>query len=115
LRLISPTVNNSGDSYEWFSDWFAACYRQRDIEGGCDVETIDVWNVHGYRCSENWWRVQYEGDDSVFFERMQEEIEAKLTEEELDTIDVHDYLTSREIWVTEFNCNQDGDCPTSEE
>lgn len=46
---------------------------------------------------------------------MQEEIEAKLTEEELDTIDVHDYLTSREIWVTEFNCNQDGDCPTSEE
>ena len=57
LTLVSPTTGVTKGKMEWLGAMLLACWNQRSM--GCDVESIQAFSVHDYKCGESYWRSNY--------------------------------------------------------
>jgi hypothetical protein len=101
LTLVSPTTGVTKGKLEWLGDMILACWSQRSK--GCDVETIKVFSVHDYKCSEAYWRSNY-GTNGTFQKNLKAYLNAGAGQLGRDW---STFVDTRPIWVTETNCNGD--------
>lgn len=104
LTLVSPTTGVTKGKLEWMGDMLKACWKDRSR--GCDVETIQAFSVHDYKCSETYWSENY-GRNGTF----QTNLKAYLGGADKDW---KAYVDARPIWVTETNCNGDYGFPPTQ-
>lgn len=110
LQLVSPTTNRQ--KTDWMANFIKACYANRnDEENPCDVNSIKKFSIHDYNCSENYWRRNYGGVHPKSFQQL---LIKKLKVIEDPEINWTDYVNKRPLWVTETNCNWEGDTPDQE-
>ena len=114
LTLVSPTTGVTKGKMEWLGAMLLACWNQRSM--GCDVESIQAFSVHDYKCGESYWRSNY-GVNGTF----QQTLKAYLTSAAGGSgsgsgsrKDWGAYVDARRIWVTETNCNGDYGFPPTQ-
>ena len=107
LKLVSPTSIMKGDKASWIADFFKGCWELRDAEENhCDVNTIEVFNIHHYSCVYKHYYEAYDlipDDQDNFYGYLI----AQLTDpawEGHDQNDWEEWVLSRPIWVTETSC-----------
>lgn len=114
LKFISPTLMNNDKKAIWNPKMFALCYAYRnDHEYPCNVEDIKVLSIHFYICDAGWWPREFKKLFDYNLEKLEQlipEYSAKLGTKEKAEFDKDywkQYLESRELWVTEYNCGVD--------
>ena len=65
VKLVSPTTGVEPQKLEWLGNMLVACWSQRGLSPGCDVETVAAFSVHDYKCGEQYWRSNY-GTNGIF-------------------------------------------------
>lgn len=109
LELVSMTTRYKKEP--WMVTFLHTCWALReDPDYPCDVHSISAWAIHNYTCSERMWNRRYGGTHSNSY---QQRLIRLLGEGE--GIDWAEYVLSKQLWVTETNCNWDGDEPDAEE
>ena len=77
LELVSPSFNQGDRAVKWFADFLKSCYDKRDDETNhCDIDLITKIAIHNYDCRESYWGETYNGENSLFYKLMGEELEA---------------------------------------
>lgn len=114
LKLITPTVNNGfckdhsyGCQYmgTWLAKFLQKCYDARDDkEYPCDVDQIKGVSYHGYECFEKFWTDKFTPGTGTFIKDMKTQMKGYGG----DGYNWDNWVDSRKLWVTEFNCNNDG-------
>ena len=110
LTLVSPTTIMKADKASWFADFLKGCWELRDAEENhCDVETIEIFNIHHYSCVEKHYYDAYD-PDPVNKKNFYGYLISKLTDPEWeghDQFDWESWIMDRPIWVTETSCQAD--------
>ena len=109
LKLVSSTTIQVNDKADWMGDFFKHCWELRDAEVPCDVETVEVLNIHHYSCYYDDYINKYSNtstdEDSFYWYLINH-----LTDPEWeghDQFDWETFILSRPIWITETSCNAD--------
>jgi len=106
LGLVSCTTGYSSNKKRWTAGFIKACWDMRDDpDTPCDVDKIEAWSVHDYKCQQS--RVDAELVDYAWHHDVADQVKALGAEGK----DWRKFMTDRPIWVTEHNCNWDGDMP----
>ena len=100
LELVSPSSNQGDNAVIWLADFLKSCYDKRnDEQNYCNIELITKIAIHNYDCRESYWEETYNGENSLFYKLMGEQLGTYG-----DKLDWMDYLLARPLWVTETNC-----------
>ena len=109
LTLVSPTTGVEKNKLHWLGNMILECWAQRNQ--GCDVDSMAAFSVHDYKCGETYWRDNY-GKQGVFQTTLKKFLYQGVSRE-LNNTEKNwtAYVDSRQIWVTETNCNGDTGWP----
>tara|TARA_B110001452_G_C15240223_1_gene429338 strand:+ start:3560 stop:4279 length:720 start_codon:yes stop_codon:yes gene_type:complete len=104
LILVSPTVRR-GTGYRGNARWFAELVAACEARAACDIDRIQVLDLHFYRCNVDAWT----GTDGIL-----EETKADLISE-IQTLanatrgpyQWYRWVTDRVFWVSEMSCESE--------
>lgn len=110
LSLVSPTTGVETKKLVWLAQFLMACLDLGKQDGSCDVQSVAAFSVHDYKCAGAYWKDNY-GDarEGAFQRKLVKALGGH------GDFDWAEYVASRPIWVTETNCNGDGDQPGYQE
>ena len=108
VKLVSPTTGVEPEKLEWLGNMLVACWSQRGLSPGCDVETVAAFSVHDYKCGEQYWRSNY-GTNGIFQTKLKRFLSSTAAGRGKDWAT---FVDTRSIWVTETNCNGDNGFPS---
>jgi hypothetical protein len=104
LRLVSPTVRQGrGPNQEatWFASFVAAC----EALDGCDVDKIEVFDLHYYHCAERKWV----GETGVLRQTRLDLIhELTIQATTRTSAEWTEWVQGRPYIVSETSCEQEG-------
>jgi hypothetical protein len=110
LQLVSATATAGGDGLDVLKFFLMRCWDFRnDTSSPCDVQKISAFAIHSYECRERVWEENFNPSGGIFRSSL---VKA------LGGYGGHDwagFVNSRPLWITETNCNWDGDTPGSKE
>lgn len=111
LSLVTPTISQGtcrqhayGCRYTgtWYANFLKACWDRREsAEYPCNVEKIAAVSVHLYKCMEDSWTSMFRPGTGQFFKDMKAQMK------DYGGRSWDEFIDSRKIWVTEFNCDDD--------
>jgi hypothetical protein len=109
LQLVSATATAKGDGLDVLKFFLMRCWDQRnDTEFPCNVSKVHAFAIHEYNCKASVWEDDFKAAGTF----RQTLVKA------LGTYGGQDWKTfvhNRSFWITETNCNWDGDNPGSTE
>lgn len=106
INLISPTTKSAGGDntkFNWLVDFLGFCH----IDSACTVDKIRKIALHEYNCSESFWQNNYGGSNQYRLD-LRYNLNTRYPGYNWD-----DWVNTRELWVTETNCNQGGPAATT--
>jgi hypothetical protein len=93
LSLVSPTIDMRPEvSHTWFAEFLKKC-----VDHGCDLKQIKKISLHLYQCQPKTWQHKVDEDG------IKKSVISLLNG--YKGLNWEGYIMSREIWVTETNCN----------
>lgn len=85
------------------ADFLMACYDQKDDDDyPCDYTTISRFNIHNYHCSEDYINETW-GPNGSFLKKLKNQLGT------YGGVDWDTFVSTTPYWLTETNCNWDGD------
>lgn len=106
LRIVTATATENNVDILAFQ--LKRCWDHRASDEPCDVELIHAFNMHNYNCKQSFWESHY-SSSGTFRKALKAAMKDYGGRSDWD-----DYINARKYWVTETNCNWDGDEPGSE-
>lgn len=126
LQLVSPTTGISTQKRSWLVEFLSSCYGNRTASPPCNVELINTFSVHEYKCYENYWAkyAAVDGGDNIrrrernceddfrprnernFYTALKADMRA-LYGDETATSFWDPYIDQAKLWVTETSCSGD--------
>jgi len=97
---VTPTVAEQKAKTDWMSAFLAGCWAKRnEATNPCDVNLIEAFSVHYYRCSEKYWRKGFTAGTGYFQTTMIAKLEAATADDNDGEIDWTSYINDMPIWV----------------
>ena len=112
LKLISPNVTEKEKEIEWMAGFLKRCRDfSKDKNYPCILGKIKAFGIHTYKCKESHWNKHYGKGNKI-----RKTLKLKMgTYGGKSSKWWGQYVGKRKFWVTETNCNWDGDAPSSVE
>ena len=112
LKLIGPNVTEKKEEIEWMANFLKRCRdTSKDEAFPCALGKIKAFGIHTYKCKESHWNKHYGRGDKI-----RKTLKLKMGTYGGKSLKWwSQYINKRKFWVTETNCNWDGDAPSSTE
>ncbi|MEC7182159.1 MAG: glycosyl hydrolase, partial [Bdellovibrionota bacterium] len=110
LKLMSPNFTEKEDELEWMANFLKHCSDfSKDKTYPCDLGKIKAFGIHTYKCKDSHWNKHYGRGDKI-----RKTLKLKMASYGGKSKKFWgQYISKRKFWVTETNCNWDGDAPSS--
>jgi len=110
LKLMSPNFTEKEEEIEWMANFLKRCLdASKDKAFPCSIGKIKAFGIHTYKCKESHWKKHY-GQGNKIRKALQLKMGAYGGKSKKWW---GQYIKQRKFWVTETNCNWDGDAPSN--
>ena len=110
LKLGTPTTIMNFNKIDWMVEFIQACWELRDAdENPCDVESIEVFNMHHYTCYYQGYYDKYDVNSTTDDSFYQYLINA-LTDSSWEgstQFEWENFIKGIPIWFSETSCEQE--------
>jgi len=97
---VTPTSGVQDDKTDWMSGFLAGCWAKRnEATNACDVNLLEAFSVHYYKCTEKAWSKYYTKGTGTFQTSLIAKLEAATADDNDGEIDWTSYVNDMPMWI----------------